>query len=116
MIPDLIEAIHANLTDDLLQPAFRGSTGKYAGHCYVACEALYHSTKRTLKPYSVHHEGSTHWFLRDESGNVIDPTYEQFTAPVPYQDGRGRGFLTCKPSKRARILLERIKNASKKQT
>jgi hypothetical protein len=110
MIAELIEAIQANLTNDLLKPG-QGGARPFAGHCYVACEALmhaagYHGVK--LVPQTVRHEGGVHWYLRDAEGNVLDPTADQFESPVPYGTGRGRGFLTKAPSKRARTLLERI--------
>lgn len=111
MIADIIEAIRANLTDDLLAPKYRGQSRPYAGHCYVACEALKHAAEHhglRLRSFSVRHEGGVHWFLRDDVGNVLDPTAEQFAKPVPYHKGRGRGFLTRRPSNRARTLLTRI--------
>lgn len=52
--------------------------------------------------------GQTHWFLRHRaSGMVVDPTADQFSIPVDYQSGRGCGFLTAAPSRRAAILMER---------
>jgi len=76
-----------------------------AGHCYIVCEALA-SLYRGLKPNVIRHGKGTHWFLR-RNGKVIDPTAEQFPGPVPYEQGRGSGFLTKQPSKRARELMKR---------
>lgn len=101
------------LTDDLRREPWKGHTNVYAGHCYVASEALFH----LLGGYSagwtaryLRHEGSPHWFLQHKDGTVIDPTEDQFSTPVPYHLGRGIGFLTSQPSKRARVLIDRLKD------
>ncbi len=103
-----IDLIRKNLSDDLLKPGYeRGA------HCYVASEALYHilgGKSAGLKPMNIKHEGVQHWFLLSITGVVIDPTADQFSAPVPYDRARGRGFLTKKPSKRAQVLIERCKH------
>ena len=39
---------------------------------------------------------------------ILDPTRDQFKDEPPYQEGRGRGFLTKGPSKRAREMMERM--------
>lgn len=55
-----------------------------------------------------------HWYLVLDSGSdgiaphIIDPTASQFREPPPYHRGSGRGFLTKKPSKRARALMEQM--------
>lgn len=77
-----------------------------AGHCYVVCEALA-ALHPDLKPCVVRHEGGTHWFMRRRCGAVVDPTAAQFATPVPYDRGRGCGFLTAAPSRRAAALLRR---------
>lgn len=72
------------------------------------------------------HEGDTHWWLEkhgldshyaNSDGKVVlsipgdllcrlDPTVSQFKNLPDYSKGRGRGFLTKRPSKRARILMD----------
>jgi hypothetical protein len=81
------------------------------GNCYVTSEALYHllgGKAAGWKPCTVHHGGEVHWYLRHESGMVLDATAQQFDDPPDYTQGRGRGFLTKQPSKRARELIERM--------
>jgi hypothetical protein len=51
-------------------------------------------------------DGDTHWFLRHRSGIIVDATASQFDKELDYSRGRGSGFLTRKPSKRARRLME----------
>ena len=99
-------------SDDLRRKEYRGNPNLYAGHCYVASEAIFHLAKAAgvnLKPMFLYHEGSPHWYLLD-SGEVLDPTKEQFTSLPDYSRGRGKGFLTKHPSKRASTLIELVRN------
>lgn len=78
---------------------------------FVASESCYYlfAKKLGFKPKFIRHEGQPHWFLAKDS-EVIDLTKSQFKTKVPYENGRGIGFLTNKPSKRTKILIDRIKN------
>jgi hypothetical protein len=112
----LISAVRDNLTPDLLKPDFQGAPFPM-GHCYVASEALYHlagGKASGLKPVRLRMpDGAVHWWLRDSQGNVIDPTHDQFSDPVPYELGKPGGFLTLQPSKRAQELMKRVKDSGK---
>jgi hypothetical protein len=82
------------------------------GHCYVACEAIYHllgGKEGGLRPMFIYHEGSPHWYLM-RGDEVIDPTASQFRSSVPYEFGKGKGFLTKKPSRRAAVVIDRALN------
>lgn len=84
---------------------------KLRGNCYVTCEALYHllgGKKAGLKPMTIRHEGDVHWFLLAEGlvNRILDPTVRQFKTLPDYKNARGRGFLTKKPSKRAKRLMK----------
>lgn len=112
-INNVVHAVQGALTDDLRKPQYRGRENCLAGHCYVASEALYHllgGKKSGWKPMHVNHEGGPHWYLQHSlSGTIIDPTASQFTTPIPYENGRGKGFLTGdQPSKRTQVVLERV--------
>lgn len=101
--------IRSKLTNDLRLPKYRGKD-RLRGHCYVASEAFFHlagGKDAGYKPMTVRHECVVHWYLLGPEG-VVDLTVDQFDTPVPYHFGRGRGFLTKEPSKRARILMERV--------
>jgi hypothetical protein len=83
----------------------------------VTCEALYHllgGKKAGLTPHVVHHRGDSHWYLvmepnHPEGGEtIIDPTARQFRTKPDYDKGRGCGFLTKRPSKRARELMKKM--------
>lgn len=110
----LTKLVQGSLTDDLRKPQYRGKENCLAGHCYVASEALYHllgGQKSGWVPHSIQHEGGPHWYLKHKhSGAILDPTASQFESPVPYDQGRGRGFLTKIPSKRTQTVLDRVAN------
>jgi len=105
--------VRSVLTPDLLRPEYRtGARRPYAGHCYAASEAYYHLRGGRLAgftPMTARHEGESHWWLRGPRGEIIDLTAEQFAVPVPYGVGRGCGFLTGTPSRRAQIIIERVR-------
>ena len=107
----LVQQVRDNLTPDLLKPGY-GGDNPVQGHCYVASEALYHlvgGARSGLKPKRMRMpDGAVHWWLEDAEGNVIDPTHDQY-AEIPYEEGRGGGFLTREPSKRAQALIRKVK-------
>ena len=119
----IVAAVRASLSPDLLKPAWRRiaqETGNpFTGHCYAASEAVFHMLGGAASgwcPCILMHAGwpeglkagQTHWFLRHrDSGAVIDPTEAQFTVPVEHSAGRGCGFLTASPSRRAAVLIDR---------
>lgn len=81
------------------------------GNCYVTSEALYHllgGKRAGWKPvYMNTRKTGNHWFLKHKSGLILDATVKQFKGAKPdYSRGRGTGFLTKKPSKRAKIMME----------
>lgn len=106
------------LTRDLLSPTWRqrvsGEDHPTTGHCYVAAEALWHLVgERDWQPYVASYvengERCTHWWLVNKrTGRRLDPTREQYDGQPPYAVGRKAGFLTRKPSKRAKIVIERV--------
>lgn len=93
--------------------AVKAVMGHPHGKCYVASEAVYHMLGGKASGYTpmVGHlydpEPFTHWWLRRPDGSVLDVTAEQFgSESFPYHEGRGSGFLTGGPSKRARELMD----------
>lgn len=107
------------LSTDLLSPFWReritGNLGVTEGHCYVAAEAAFHMLGGKNAGYKAYvckqSNGDTHWFIRDHNNNIIDPTAEQYLLDgqdPPYDIGRPCGFMTSKPSKRAREVIKRI--------
>ena len=99
------------LSDDLLKKEYLIIPNKniFTGHCYVASECYYHLSEEDLHVYQIHHEGSSHWFLKNtKTSKVIDITAKQFKTKVPYEKAKRRFFLTNEPSKRAKILIKRV--------
>ena len=86
------------------------------GHCYVASEALFHLLGGRASDYRPFHgkddTGDTHWWLVDTfTGARHDVTADQYYSvgkTPPYDAGRMGTFLTREPSKRARIVMERL--------
>lgn len=112
----LLLALRTCLSDDLLKPKYRKRYREVntAGHCYVASEAVYHLVGKKLKykPYYVKVNGDTHWFLMHvDKVNILDPTYDQFKTLPSYKEAKHCAFLTKKPSKRCRTLLQRIRKS-----
>lgn len=84
------------------------------GFCYIAAEALFHRLGGAAAGYRAKRaayveagEDVDHWWLEGPDGAVVDPSVSQFAlrgVPPPYHLGKGRGFMTRDPSKRARAL------------
>lgn len=109
----LIKKIQRVLTPDLLQPQWRGNPNPLAGHCYAASEALFHmigGSAAGAKAHSAPCRGGVHWWI-EQNGKKLDATAGQFdpaTLKEVYAQGRGRGFLTKQPSKRAQVIIDRV--------
>lgn len=112
----LIKQIQKSLTPDLLKGRWKQQSNPLQGHCYVACEALYHllpnkqDYKIMVASYSDEIGKCTHWWLEHRhTMKRLDPTKEQYLPnQPPYQIGRATGFLTKKPSKRSCIVIKRV--------
>jgi hypothetical protein len=84
------------------------------GNCYATSEALYHllgGKKAGWKPMYMNTRATgNHWFLQHKSGMILDATAKQFPKGVKpdYSKARGNGFLTKKPSKKAKALMETL--------
>lgn len=108
----LSRLVRGKLSDDLRRWPWKGNPNVVAGHCYVASEALYHmlgGRAEGWKPMHVRHEGQAHWYLQ-RGDEILDATWDQFREPPVYSAGRGKGFLTKRPSKRAVILIKRVRD------
>lgn len=120
-IDEIVAAVQASLSDDVLKPerrrekARREAAGEvfhpHAWHCYRASEALSHllgGKAAGYKTMNMRHEGDSHWWiLHEPSGTHLDPTAAQFATPVPYEQGKGKGFLTAEPCKEAAVIMQR---------
>lgn len=110
----VLKAVRASLTLDLLVREYKqwGKEGKSNGHCYVASEAVYHlmgGKEAGFKGVTLNFQGYPHWWIVDQFGQVLDPTADQYDVVVPYGKGKGCGFLTRQPSKRAAIVIKRAR-------
>ena len=107
----LSRALTASLSADLLTPEWRRrATNPLSGHCYVASEAAWHllgGPESGWTPMVTRIGDITHWWLT-KGPKVLDITAGQFAEEVDYSKGRGCGFLTRAPSKRAAELIRRV--------
>ena len=114
----IAEYIRAVLSDDLLAPPWKGMKDRRVnvlGHCYAASEAAYHflgGAKSGWKAvFSRDIDDSPHWYLVYENGALLDITADQLhDRQYVYSRGRGKGFLTKKPSARAQEIIRRVKS------
>ena len=113
-----VERIASVLTPDLLKPAYRHMVeagNPTAGHCYHAAEAAFHllgGAEAGWTPQVFREaDGITHWWLRHRDGRIVDPTADQYRSAglePPYAHGKGCGFLTRQPSRRAGEIIRRL--------
>ena len=124
MIKDksLCDQVGEALSPELLKGQWKkdAQDNRYAGHCYIASESLYHLVggKNTgwipcflnnKKWPDELNKGETHWFIKNrETGEILDPTSKQFKKDIPYHKAIGCGFLTKKASNRAQIIIDRV--------
>lgn len=110
--------VRSVLTPDLLRGYYRtyyDPNNPTWGHCYAASEACYHllgwDQDPNWKPQVVRDGDVTHWWLQHTSGEILDPTDDQYFMqgrPPPYEEGKGCGFLTKQPSARAQEIIRRV--------
>lgn len=115
-----IRRVQAALTPDLLKGRWKTQSHPLEGHCYVAAEALWHllgcsDWMPVCASYTDSGGRATHWWLKQRrTGRIEDPTREQYLpSEPPYHLGRGTGFLTRQPSRRAQIVLDRVQLTSR---
>lgn len=117
---DLKNGMMAVLTDDLLKDEYAEIMRSSAteGHCYACAEAAFHvlggkdvGLVPQVASFVENGRRVSHWWLRTASGEILDPTAEQFHAVgenPPYELGKGAGFLTRHPSRRAAEIIRRL--------
>lgn len=117
-INELLSELHKALTPDLLVGRWKKQSHPLEGHCYVATESLFYLLGcKDWKPMCASYidEGgkATHWWLEHRiTKEIADPTKEQYLPDQPpYHLGKGSGFLTKTPSRRAQIVIDRINKA-----
>ncbi len=124
----LVDAVRGALTDNDRNKPYKGHTNPMTGHCYVASQAVHYGLGKEMsdwKPHHVRHGAAvdkdsngkmrpgTHIFLKNPKTNeIIDPTADQFEAPVPYDQGTPFGWMhhpdRSKPDNRTRPVFERM--------
>ncbi|MCM0605472.1 MAG: hypothetical protein KA715_05230 [Xanthomonadaceae bacterium] len=117
---------------EILDPIWRELNQKHpdipsTGFCTLASNAVYHllgGKSVGLTPMQATYKdprikgNASHWWLKDADGNIIDPTWDQYTElgkEPPYEKGVGRGFNTRVdvPLKSAQKLIDHAKKVLK---
>jgi hypothetical protein len=105
--------------------AIKRVIGNPKGKCYYASEAAYHllgGKEAGYTPMVATYDESdeatgryfhnTHWWLRRADGTILDITAGQYDYCFPYSSlGKGCGFLTKRPSKRAQEIIDAVHNS-----
>lgn len=111
---ELRSEIQAVLTPELVKKEYRHDRDDLGGHCYAASEAFFHMAggrEAGLRPHmKKSDDGSSHWWLVDGNGSVIEMLEERadHLEGYDYSAGGPRGFMTKGPSKRARDIIGRV--------
>lgn len=120
---DIIKKIQSVLSPDLLKGMWNKEfENPMTGHCYIATEALYWvlgGPDSEWRPFVLSHKtwpegldaGETHWFLKNNKGDILDPTKEQFEGEeIRYDKGTPNGMMNHPygGSKRAKEIIKRI--------
>jgi hypothetical protein len=114
----IYDLVRAELTDDLVPEEYRGKVDSpYCGHCHHATIAMYNLLDGKDNDYKVRKAidelGLKHYWLETASGEIIDPTVEQYTdlgRSTPYANRVTKGISYRKT--KATITI--IKNVKKK--
>ena len=125
-LDDLARAVQRVLRENPpeIKPEYAEGVAQFDGHCYAASEAYFHLANlngRELQPMQLRRGTSSHWWLVDDKGRVVDLTLGRNDRPrpgddpgYPYEDGVARPFRWTKdgPSRRARHIMEAVEPGS----
>lgn len=112
---EIVKLIKKSCTPDLLHPNTRRFFGKnfhngWQGHCYHACEVIWllFAKYKGFQPCTTPYDGINHWWLINVETNEFIDTEPQHDYGCEY---KVRKFLKTPPSKRAKIILDRISDS-----
>lgn len=115
------DAVRSRLTRGMLGANFLDRPeNPFYGHCFHASVALYQLLGGKERGYivwkAIDSSGVSHYWITSPSGEIIDPTAEQYTnfgIPLPYNNGRRTGFRI---SKNTSQLVQAIRDAEEHRT
>lgn len=122
-LTNIKKRIQAALSPSLLHPTWKlvricSGDIRLSGHCYAASEALYYlwGKKNGFTPHRIEVLDPIlgwvgHWYLA-KGKRVVDITVKQFSFKINYSTGAKHAFLTKRPSKRARAIMEVLERKS----
>lgn len=111
----IYDYVRSELKEEYIPLEYRGKiNNKFCGHCHHATIAMYYllggknsgyKVKKAVDELSI-----THYWLESESGNVIDPTSEQYTElsrPLPYKNKISKG-VSYRKTKAANEIIAKV--------
>ena len=112
----LFRAVRERLKSDILAEEFRGRPDNpFYGHCFHASVALYKLLGGKDGGYAawraIDCTGVPHYWITSSSGEIIDPTEEQYTdfGRKPPHDSEKRKRTGFRPTNAARNIVQAIK-------
>ena len=118
----VIEIIKKNLSTDLLPKKWilKNKDNPMFGHCYNFAGCLYKIFGcKQVKLYRGFDGEIYHWWVQDNDGKIIDPSFEQYTTIgklPPYNKAEKSYPLPLDYRKRINILYEKVINQLKNNT
>jgi len=113
----VFDLVRAELRPELVPPEYRGKVNsQYCGHCHHATLALYALLDGKRNGYKVRKAIDElqikHYWLESPTGEIIDPTAEQYTdlgRPLPYVNRVTQGVSHLK-SNHAKTIISNIQH------
>lgn len=112
----IYDLVRAELRDDMVPEEYRGKVNSpYCGHCHHATIAMYNLLDGKNNGYKVRKAidelGLKHYWLETASGEIIDPTVEQYTdlgRSTPYANRVAKG-ISYRKTKAAITIIKNVK-------
>lgn len=113
----IFDLVRSELKPEMVSPEYRGKVNsEYCGHCHHATIAMYFLLHGRDNGYKVRKAIDElqikHYWLESPTGEIIDPTAEQYTdldRQLPYRNRVTQGVSHLK-SKHAKKIIENVRN------
>jgi hypothetical protein len=111
----IFDLVRAELKDEFVPEEYRGKVNsQYCGHCHHATVAMYNLLGGKEKGYkigkAVDELGIKHYWLINASGEIIDPTAEQYTElnRKPPYDNPVKNGISYRKTKAAKSIITSV--------
>jgi hypothetical protein len=111
----IFDMVRSNLKTEFVAPAYRNLVDSpFCGHCHHATVAMYNLLGGKTGGYkirkAVDERAITHYWLESPTGEIIDPTAEQYSdlnRPLPYDKAVSKG-VSYRKTTAAKIIIEAV--------